>query len=92
MPDHDRLSNLILSHWCLYQPSMVDSLRQENQLESALHDTAEQMGNRLYELISVRKMEHHQAWELVIQEFLRPEESSSTSSPSLNQSPRVTSG
>ena len=83
---------MILSHWCLYQPSMVDSLRQENQLESALNDTAEQMSDRLYDLISVRKMQHHQAWELAIQEFLRPEESSSTSSRSPIQSPRVTSG
>jgi hypothetical protein len=90
MPDHDRLSNLILSHWSLYQRSMVDRLRQENLLDSALNDTAEQMSDRLYDLISVRKMEHHRAWELAIQEFLRPEESSSISSPSR---PRlVTSG
>ena len=81
MPDHDRLSNLILSHWSLYQPSMVDWLRQENLLDSTLNETAERMSDRLYDLISVRKLDHHLAWELAIQEFLRPEESSSTSSP-----------
>jgi hypothetical protein len=74
MPDHDRLSNLILSNWSLHQPLMVDRLRQQNLLDSTLNDTAEQMSDRLYELVSVRKMQHHQAWELLIQEFLRPEE------------------
>jgi hypothetical protein len=82
VPDHDRLSNLILSHWCLYQPSMVDWLRQEKLLESALEETAERMSDRLYDLISVRKMDHHQAWELAIREFLSAEELSSTPSPS----------
>lgn len=83
MPDHDRLSNVILTHWSRYQPSMLEWLRQENLLDSALSDTAEQMSDRLYELISLRKMQHHQAWELVIQEYLSPEESSSTSNPTL---------
>jgi hypothetical protein len=60
---------------------MVDWLRQENLLDSTLNETAERMSDRLYDLISVRKLDHHLAWELAIQEFLRPEESSSTSSP-----------
>jgi hypothetical protein len=90
MPDHDRLSNVILSHWSLYQPSMVEWLRRENLLDSTLNDAADQMSDRLYELISLRKMEHHQAWELTIREFLSPEESFSTSNPS--QARPATSG
>jgi hypothetical protein len=58
---------------------MLEQLRKENRLQSALEYTAEQFSNLLYELVSVRKMEYHQAWELAVNEFLLPEESSSTS-------------
>jgi len=84
MPDRDRLSSLILAHWSRYHPSMLAWLRRENLLETALEDTAEQFADRLYELVSVKKMEYHRAWELLVEEFLLPEESSSTSSPSPN--------
>jgi hypothetical protein len=84
MPDRDRLSNLLLEHWSRYHPSMLARLTQENLLENALEETAEQFADRLYELVSVKKMEHHQAWELLVEEFLLPEESSSTSSPRKN--------
>src|ERR1700733_11066766 len=84
MLDRDRLSSLILGHWSRYHPSMLARLRQENRLDQLLEETAEQFADRLYELVSVKKMEHHQAWELLQEEFLLPEESSSTSSPSQN--------
>jgi hypothetical protein len=90
MPDHDLLSNLVLAHWSRHHPLKIERLRQEKLLEQALHEITEQMSDRLYDLVSVHKMQHHQAWELVIQEFLSPEESSSTLSP--NQSPPATSG
>jgi hypothetical protein len=89
MPDRDRLSNLLLEHWSRYHPSMLARLTQENRLNQVLEETAEQFADRLYELVSVKKMEYHQAWELLVEEFLLPEESSSTSSPS--QSPPATS-
>ena len=78
MPDHDRLSSLILEHWSRCHPQMLASLRRDNLLETALEQTAERFSDLLYELVSVRKMEYHQAWELAIREILSPEESSST--------------
>jgi len=92
MPDHDRLSSLVLMHWSRYHPSMLERLRGQNLLETALSDTAEQMSDRLYELVSVRGMEYNQAWELVIHEFLLPEESSPTSSPNPQPPPVAISG
>ena len=85
MPDHDRLSNLVLTHWSRYRPSMLAQLRQENRLEEALENTARQFTDLMYEMVSVRNMEYHQAWEVAIREILLPEESSSTLS--LNTSP-----
>jgi hypothetical protein len=79
MSEHDRLSSLILEHWSRYHPSMLTWLRERNLLESALEDTAQQMSDLLYELVSVQKMQYHQAWEIAVQQFLLPEESSSTS-------------
>jgi len=77
MPDRDRIANLILEHWSRYHPNKLDRLRQENLLERALEATAEHFSGVLYELVSVKKMEYHQAWELAIREILLPEESSS---------------
>jgi hypothetical protein len=78
----DRLSKMILVHWNLYHPKMVLRLQRENKLEQALEETAEQFNDLLYDLISIRRMEYHQAWELAIDQMLLPEESTSTSSPS----------
>ena len=74
---------------------MLAWLLQENLLEQALEDTAEQFSDLLYDLISVRKMEHHAAWELAIEQTLLPEESTSASSPKkgphvISASPRAT--
>ena len=78
MADRDRLSSLILDHWSRYHPSTLARLQRENCLEETLQETAERFADLLYDLTSVRKMEHHQAWELAIQEILLPEESRST--------------
>jgi hypothetical protein len=78
MPDQDRLISLILEHWSRYHPKMVERLRRNDLLETALDETAENFSCLLYELVSVKKMEYHQAWELAIRETLQPEESSST--------------
>jgi hypothetical protein len=77
MSDHDRLSSLILEHWSRYHPSMLAHLRQENQLERTLEETAQNF-DLLYDLTSVKKMARHQAWEIAIHEILQPEESPST--------------
>jgi len=90
MPDRDRLSSLILENWSLYHPLMLAQLRQQNRLEQTLKETTERFADLLYDLVSVKKMEYHQAWELAINQFLLPEESSSTLSPKIN--PPATSG
>jgi hypothetical protein len=89
MPEHDRLSSLILEHWSRYHPRMLAQLRQEKRLEQVLEETAQQFSDLLYDLVSVKKMEYHQAWELAIQQFLLPEESSL--SPSRKKDPPATS-
>jgi len=90
MAEHDRLSSLILTHWSRCQPKMLAQLRRQHRLETALQETADRMTDFLYELVSVKKMEHHQAWEMMLNEFLLPEESSSTTI--LRPAPPATSG
>lgn len=93
MAEHDRLSNLILAHWSRYHPSMLARLKRENQLEKVLEETAEQFADLLYQLVSVQKMEHNQAWEIAVNQFLLPEESSSTnpsSPPATSELPTLT--
>jgi hypothetical protein len=75
MAEHDRLSSLILEHWSRYHPKMLAELRRQNLLELTLEETAERFTDILYELVSVKKMEHNRAWEIAIQEILLPEES-----------------
>jgi hypothetical protein len=89
MPDHDRLASLILEHWQRYHPKMLAELRQQSLLSQTLEETAGRFSELLYDLVSVRKMQYHQAWELAVQEILLPEESSSTLSP--KRSPPATS-
>jgi hypothetical protein len=87
MPEHDRLSSLVLAHWQRYHPKMLRQLQQENRLEQELEKTAQEFSDLLFNLISVKKMEYHQAWEIAIDQILLPEESSSTS----QKDPRATS-
>jgi len=78
MSGHDRLSSLIFEHWSRYHPRMLAQLRRQNLLQQTLEETAERFTDLLYDLTMVRKMEHHQAWEIAIREILLPEESPST--------------
>jgi hypothetical protein len=78
MPDHDRLASLILEHWSLYRPKMLAELRQQDRLQQTLEETAERFSSLLYDLVSVKKLEYHQAWEIAIREILLPEESPSS--------------
>jgi hypothetical protein len=89
----DRLSSLILDHWERYHPSMLVQLKRENRLEKVLEETAEQFTDLLYQLVSVEKMEYHQAWEIAVDQFLLPEESSSksrSSPPAISESQMTT--
>jgi hypothetical protein len=75
MEDHDRLSSLILEHWSRYHPKMLAELRRQYLLQRTLNETAERFADLLYDLVSVKKMEYVQAWDIAIQEILLPEES-----------------
>lgn len=75
MEDHDALSSLILEHWRRYHPKMLSELRRQNLLQQTLSETAERFADLLYELVSVKKMEYIQAWDIAIREILLPEES-----------------
>jgi hypothetical protein len=78
MQNHDRLSNLILEHWSRYHPSMLAQLKREGRLERELEKTAQAFADHLCELIAVQKMAYHEAWELTVDQFLLPEETSPT--------------
>lgn len=54
---------------------MLAELRQQNRLRQTLEETAERFANLLYDLVSVKKLEYHQAWEIAIREIVLPEES-----------------
>jgi hypothetical protein len=69
MPDHDRLSSLILEHWSRYQPTMLQQFQSEGTLEKELEAMVERFADRLFLLISVERMEYTQAWETTVDEF-----------------------
>ena len=92
MDDMNRLGDLILKQWTTNRPGLIEELEKTNQLQSVLRQTQEQMGDLLYDLTVVQKMEYHSAWELVTKEWaLLPEEdrperpSSSNLAPSQSQ-------
>jgi len=58
---------------------MVAEMEQNKSLEPALLEAENLATQLLFEFLSVRKMQHQQAWELAMQECLLPEESSLTS-------------
>jgi len=94
LDDRNRLGQMILSHWLVHRPAMVEELRKNNQLEQAIHETQERTGDLLYELLSVQKMDYHAAWEMATREwaFLPTEDrplqpSSVNSSPSPSEPP-----
>jgi hypothetical protein len=69
MDEKNRLREMILSHWCLYRPQMVEDLRRSNQLDQALSETEERTSDLLYDLLSVKKMQYQEAWELATREW-----------------------
>ena len=72
MHEKNRLQEMILSHWLVHQPQMVEELRQSNQLEQAIRHAEERTSDLLYELLSVKKMQYQEAWELATQEWAFP--------------------
>jgi hypothetical protein len=69
MHEQTRLREMILSHWCLYRPQMVEELRRNNQLDQSLSQAEERTADLLHELLSVKKLQYQEAWELATREW-----------------------
>src|SRR5580704_8435119 len=92
MPDHDRLSSLILDHWSRYHPSMLAELKQQNRLEEELEATAERFADVMYHLLAAEKMDYLEAWKLAMQEILPESSSTSPSNPPAISELQMTTG
>ena len=68
------LGEAILKHWREHCPQMVRDLEQQNRLDQAVFETQERTGDLLYDLVSVKKMDYHAAWELAREEWALPQE------------------
>jgi hypothetical protein len=73
MKERTALFELILKHWREHCPQMVRDLEKENRLDQAVFETQERTGDLLYELVSVKKMDYHAAWELAREEWALPQ-------------------
>jgi hypothetical protein len=69
MDEKNRLRDMILSHWCLHRPQMVEELRKSNHLEQAISQAEERTSDLLYELLSVKKLPYQEAWEQATREW-----------------------
>jgi hypothetical protein len=83
---------MILLHWRTQRPQMVAELERTNRLSQAVQEAEERAADLLYEFLSVRKMQFHQAWELAMRECLLPQESPLSSTPSPSKNRPATSG
>src|ERR1035438_3724503 len=92
MKERTALGEAILKHWREHCPQMVRDLEKENRLDQAVFETQERTGDLLYELVSVKKMDYHAAWELAREEWALPGEDSPMAehTPSGPFSPRST--
>src|ERR1017187_9991121 len=80
------LGEAILKHWREHCPQMVRDLEQKNRLDEAVFETQERTGNLLYELVSVKKMDYHAAWELAREEWALPQGENKGENKSGNES------
>ena len=87
MKERTALGEAILRHWREHCPQMVRDLEKQNRLDQAVLETQERTGDLLYELMAVKKLDYHAAWELAAQEWMLPGEDS----PTADAPPSVTS-
>ena len=73
MKERTALGEAILKHWRENCPQMVQDLEKQNRLEQAVFEAQEKTGDLLYEMVSVRKMNYQDAWELAAQEWALPQ-------------------
>src|SRR5438270_10122402 len=86
------LGEKILKHWREHCPQMVRDLEQQHRLDEAVLAAQETTGDLLYELVSVKKMNYPQAWELAAQEWALPESPSQDETTSGDLPPLSPSG
>ena len=86
MKERTALFELILKHWREHCPQMVRDLEKKNRLDQAVFETQERTGDLLYELVSVKKMDYHAAWELAREEWALPQGENKTENNSGDQS------
>lgn len=67
--EKNRLREMILSHWLIHRPRMVEELQAHNQLDQAISQAEERTADLLYELLLVQKMQYQEAWELATREW-----------------------
>ena len=68
MYERNRLGQMILEHWQKHRPQMVEELQRTNQLDQTIYEAQETIGDLLYELVSVQKMDYQAAWEIAMRE------------------------
>ena len=91
MKGRTALGEAILMHWREHCPQMVRDLEKENRLDQAVFETQERTGDLLYELMSVKKIDYHAAWELAREEWALPqEENKSEALPPASSPPPAT--
>src|ERR1700728_4080929 len=73
MKGRTALGEAILKHWRENCPQMVRELEKRNRLDQTLFEAQERTGDLLFEMVSVRKMDYHAAWELAMQEWALPQ-------------------
>jgi len=84
------LGEKILNHWRDHCPQMVLDLERKNRLDQSLFETQERAGDLMYELVSVQKMDHQAAWELIQEEWALPPEENRQESKSGDIPPSAT--
>src|ERR1039458_9020321 len=72
MKERTAAGEAILKHWREHCPQMVRDLEEQDRLEQAVFETQTRTGDLLYELVSVKKMDYHAAWELAREEWALP--------------------
>jgi len=72
MYERNRLGQMIFEHWQKHRPQMVAELREANQLDQTIYEAQETIGDLLYELVSVQKMDYQAAWEIAMREWAPP--------------------
>ena len=97
MDEKNRLQEMILKHWLVHRPQMVEELRQKNHLQQAISEAEARTSDLLYDLLSVKKMQYQDAWELATREWAflpteDPQPSSSHLTLIRKKDPPATSG